>query len=69
MTVDMRAVCPREPIENLGARLHSWSAVACTYPVWRIHGGACGPAHRFELEGALTVASFDLEQFDAAVDE
>ena len=39
MTVDMGAVCPREPIENRGARLQLERCWPAPTLVWRIHAG------------------------------
>jgi len=47
MTVDMRAVCPREPIENLGAVAQLERYWPAPTLVWRIHGHVDAAAARW----------------------
>lgn len=63
-------VCPREPVENPGARLHSGSAVGLHLSWFGASTvGACWMHIHSTRKGTLTVASLDLEQFDAAGDK
>jgi hypothetical protein len=69
MTVDMGAVCPREPIENLGARLHSWSAVGLHLPGLAHPRRGMWSSTSIRTRRSFDRGLVDLEQFDAAVDE